>query len=44
MLPGESAKFVRRYAAIREQQIEAIHRWVGDVRDRTFPAAEETYS
>jgi len=43
MLPGESPKFVRRYAEIREQQIEAIGRWSNDVRERAFPSDYETY-
>ena len=44
MLNGKSPKFVRRYAEIREQQIEAIRRWATDVRDRAFPSDEETYA
>ena len=43
MLPGNSPKFVRRYAEIRRQQIEAIERWAADVRDKAVPAAAETY-
>jgi len=43
MLPGDSPKFVRRYAEIRRQQIEAIERWAADVRDKAVPAAAETY-
>jgi 3-methyl-2-oxobutanoate hydroxymethyltransferase len=44
MLDGASPKFVRRYADIREQQIEAVRRWVNDVREGAFPGADETYS
>jgi len=44
MLDGASPKFVRRYAEIREQQIEAVRRWVNDVREGGFPGADETYS
>ena len=44
MLPGTSPKFVRRYAEIREQQVEAVRRWAADVRGKTFPSAEETYA
>lgn len=44
MSPGRSPKFVRRYAEIREQQIEAVRRFAGDVRERTFPGEPETYS
>jgi 3-methyl-2-oxobutanoate hydroxymethyltransferase len=43
MLPGSSPKFVRRYAQIREQQVDALKRFAQDVRERTFPAAAETY-
>ena len=44
MSSGKSPKFVRRYAEIREQQIEAVRRFAGDVRERVFPGEEETYS
>ena len=44
MLPGPSPKFVRRYAEIREQQVEAVRCWSRDVRDRVFPGDDETYS
>jgi 3-methyl-2-oxobutanoate hydroxymethyltransferase len=43
MLSGDSPKFVRRYAEIRRQQIDAIERWAADVRDKAVPAAAETY-
>ena len=43
MSPGKSPKFVRHYAEIREQQIEAVRRFAGDVRERAFPGEEETY-
>jgi 3-methyl-2-oxobutanoate hydroxymethyltransferase len=43
MLAGESPKFVRRYAEIRERQVEAIHRWANDVREQAFPSDDETY-
>jgi len=43
MLPGPSPKFVRRYAEIRELQVDAIRRWAGDVRSNAFPSDEETY-
>lgn len=44
MLDGKSPKFVRRYAEVRERQIEAIKRWANDVREKAFPGAAETYS
>jgi 3-methyl-2-oxobutanoate hydroxymethyltransferase len=43
MLPGPVPKFVRRYAQIHEQQVEAIRRWAEDVRAKTFPSDAETY-
>lgn len=44
MTAGGSPKFVRRYAEIREQQVEAIKRWANDVREKAFPSEGETYS
>lgn len=43
---GESrpAKFVRRYAAAHELFVDAVRRWAGDVRARSFPSAEEGYA
>lgn len=43
MLPGPVPKFVRKYADLHGIASEAIRRWAADVRDRTFPAEEETY-
>lgn len=43
MLAQPSPKFVRRYAEIYGQQVEAIRRWADDVRERAFPADGETY-
>ena len=43
MLPDGSPKFVRRYAEIFESQVDSIKRWSSDVRERSFPADEETY-
>lgn len=44
MLDGSSPKFVRRYARIRELQVDAIRRWSNDVREKAFPAVRETYA
>jgi len=44
MSPEKSPKFVRRYAEIRELQVEAVRRFAGDVRERAFPGEDETYS
>jgi ketopantoate hydroxymethyltransferase len=35
---------VRRYAAVYEQQVQAIRRWTHDVREREFPSEPETYA
>jgi 3-methyl-2-oxobutanoate hydroxymethyltransferase len=43
MLPDRPPKFVRRYADIYENQVEALRRFVGDVRDGAFPSDKETY-
>jgi len=43
MSPVAPPKFVRRYARIYEQQVEAIRRWAADVRERDFPGDDETY-
>ena len=43
MLPEKSPKFVRRYANVFEQQVEAIRRWSSDVREGQFPGDRETY-
>jgi len=43
MLDEDSPKFVRRYAEIRGQQVDAIRRWADDVRGRAFPAKKESY-
>lgn len=43
MHPGPQPRFVRRYAEIFEQQVQAIGRWVGDVQSGAFPSDEETY-
>jgi 3-methyl-2-oxobutanoate hydroxymethyltransferase len=43
MLPGDSPKFVRRYAEIRREQVDAVRRWAADVRDGVFPSGAETY-
>lgn len=36
-------KFVRRYAALRADGVKAIERYASDVRNRSFPAREESY-
>ena len=44
MLPGPAPKFVRRYAQIHEDQVEAVRRFCQDVRQRAFPSDNETYA
>ncbi len=36
-------RFVRRYANLAETITEAVQHYIGDVRDRSFPADEESY-
>ncbi|HXV74872.1 MAG TPA: 3-methyl-2-oxobutanoate hydroxymethyltransferase [Candidatus Polarisedimenticolaceae bacterium] len=43
MSPEPGPKFVRRYAEIHDAQVDAIRRWAGDVRQRTFPGDAESY-
>jgi 3-methyl-2-oxobutanoate hydroxymethyltransferase len=41
---GRVPKFVRPYAALREEAVRAISAYAADVRARRFPAAAEAYS
>ncbi|ANM29900.1 3-methyl-2-oxobutanoate hydroxymethyltransferase [Acidobacteria bacterium Mor1] len=43
LLPEKPPKFVRQYADVLDSQVDAIRRWVDDVRDGSFPAERETY-
>ncbi len=43
MLPGSVPRFVRRYADTHAAHVEALQRWVADVRDGRFPSDLETY-
>lgn len=40
---GHYAKFVRKYADLRGQAIEALQQYVADVRTEAFPGEAETY-
>ncbi|HSB73404.1 MAG TPA: 3-methyl-2-oxobutanoate hydroxymethyltransferase [Candidatus Methylomirabilis sp.] len=40
---GLSPKFVRRYADLGAEIVDALARFVDDVRTRAFPSAEESY-
>jgi 3-methyl-2-oxobutanoate hydroxymethyltransferase len=41
---GHTPKFVKRYAELREEMVRAVGAYAGEVRSRSFPAAEHTYS
>jgi 3-methyl-2-oxobutanoate hydroxymethyltransferase len=43
LLPHPSPKFVRRYAEMYRDQVEAIRRWCADVRQGEFPSGKECY-
>ena len=40
---GHSPKFVKRYAEVREQMIEGVAAYAGEVRSRAFPGPEHGY-
>jgi len=40
---GKVARFVRRYLAGREDQVDAARKWADDVRSRHFPSEAEGY-
>lgn len=44
LLPGKSAKFVRKYMTGYEDSVSAIARWAEDVRGGLFPDARESYT
>ncbi len=44
LLPGPSAKFVRKYANGFEDQTAALRAWSEDVRSGAFPGAAESYA
>jgi 3-methyl-2-oxobutanoate hydroxymethyltransferase len=41
---GHAARFVKRYANIREQMIAAVGEYAGDVRERRYPEPEHGYT
>jgi 3-methyl-2-oxobutanoate hydroxymethyltransferase len=41
---GRAPRFVRRYAAVRDQMIEGVRAYADDVRAGRFPAEEHSYS
>lgn len=43
LTPDRPPKFVRQYATLYGEQVEAIRRWVADVGSGAFPGDEESY-
>jgi 3-methyl-2-oxobutanoate hydroxymethyltransferase len=41
---GHQAKFVKRYAELREEMVRAVGEYTREVRERAFPAAEHVYA
>ncbi|MGI8462005.1 MAG: 3-methyl-2-oxobutanoate hydroxymethyltransferase [Solirubrobacterales bacterium] len=41
---GHQAKFVKRYAEVREQMVAGVSEYAREVRERSFPGAEHIYS
>ncbi len=41
--PGPAPRFVRRYASLHEQAVQALGRFASDVRDGSFPDSSEGY-
>jgi 3-methyl-2-oxobutanoate hydroxymethyltransferase len=40
---GHAPKFVKRYAAVREEMVGGVREYAREVRERSFPSAEHTY-
>src|SRR3954452_16442929 len=41
---GHAARFVKRYANVRQQMIEGVERYAADVRTRKYPEPDHTYT
>jgi 3-methyl-2-oxobutanoate hydroxymethyltransferase len=41
---GHAARFVKRYANVREQMVDGVARYADDVRARRYPEEEHTYT
>jgi 3-methyl-2-oxobutanoate hydroxymethyltransferase len=41
---GHAAKFVKRYAEVREEMVRGVGDYAAEVRSRAFPGAEHTYA
>jgi 3-methyl-2-oxobutanoate hydroxymethyltransferase len=43
MYPELKPKFAKRFAEVGEQIMQATRAYIGEVQQRTFPAAEHTF-
>lgn len=43
MTSGRLPSFVRKYAELRQTALQAVQEWVGDVRQQSYPNAQESY-
>jgi 3-methyl-2-oxobutanoate hydroxymethyltransferase len=41
---GHAARFVKRYANIRDEMVKGVSEYAMEVRERTYPAPEHTYT
>jgi 3-methyl-2-oxobutanoate hydroxymethyltransferase len=41
---GHAARFVKRYANVRDQMVDGVGRFAEDVRTRKYPEPEHTYT
>jgi 3-methyl-2-oxobutanoate hydroxymethyltransferase len=41
---GHAARFVKRYANVREQMIDGVSRYAEEVRTRKYPEPDHTYT
>ena len=41
---GHAARFVKRYAAVRDEMIAGVEAYADDVRKRRYPAPEHGYT
>jgi 3-methyl-2-oxobutanoate hydroxymethyltransferase len=41
---GHAPKFVKRFAAVREEMVRGVREYAAEVRSRSFPRTEHTYS
>ena len=44
LTPGPKAKFVKPYAELRTEMLRAVGEYASEVRARSFPRTEHTYS